>query len=141
MKTLTPTQEMAKKAKISAKAFRKATIDKEHRPTLSINGNDIELSEETFEIFHFILKKISDGSSISILTDNELLTTTQAAKLLGMSRPYFVKMLDKGAIDYVMVGSHKKVKREDVIAFKLQREEALSQLGADTNQLDNIDFE
>jgi excisionase family DNA binding protein len=46
--------------------------------------------------------------------DSPLLTTGEAALLLGVSRQHIVDLCSSGALPYSMVGSHRRVRRNDV---------------------------
>lgn len=48
--------------------------------------------------------------------DDELLTTGQAAALLGCSRQHVVDLCEQGALPFVSVGTHRRVRRWDVVA-------------------------
>lgn len=61
------------------------------------------------------------GSSLVLVSTDKLLTTTQAARLLGVSRPYLVRLLDEGKIGYEMVGSHRRVPVSEVLKYREQR--------------------
>lgn len=65
-----------------------------------------------------ILKVTSQGKPISIVPIATEMTTQAAADLLGCSRPHLVKLLEKGDIEYTKIGKHRRVKFEDVMAYK-----------------------
>jgi excisionase family DNA binding protein len=72
-----------------------------------------------------VLLEIAQGRSVSIGTEEEELTTGEAAELLNVSRPHLVKLLEEGEIPFHKVGTHRRVYREDVLEYKSrQREEA-----------------
>jgi excisionase family DNA binding protein len=51
------------------------------------------------------------------LADDVLLTTGQAAATLGCSRQHVVDLCDRGALPFVSVGTHRRVRRTDVEAI------------------------
>ena len=67
------------------------------------------------------------------------MTTQQAANILGVSRPFLIKLLEQGEIPYSKVGTHRKIYLEDLINYKekrdKQREEALDELINMTEEL------
>ncbi len=65
-----------------------------------------------------ILKATSQGKPISVVPIATEMTTQAAADLLGCSRPHLVKLLEEGQIEYTTIGKHRRVKFEDVIAYK-----------------------
>ena len=65
-----------------------------------------------------ILKEISQGNPISIVPVATEITTQAAAELLGCSRPHIVKLLESGRIPFSMVGKHRRIRDEDLVAYK-----------------------
>ena len=67
------------------------------------------------------------------------LTTQQAADLLNVSRPYVVKLLDERKISSRTVGKYRRVRFDDLMAYKKKddeaREKVLDQLSADAQEL------
>jgi len=70
-----------------------------------------------------ILKAMSQGKPISIVPLATEVTTQSAAEILGCSRPYLVKLLEEGRIEYTKVGKHRRIKYEDVIDYKQKMKE------------------
>jgi excisionase family DNA binding protein len=75
-------------------------------------------------------------------SDDEVLSTQEAAELLGVSRPYLVRQIDSGNIPlHQQVGNQRRVLKSAVVAWhradQARRRRALVQLGAD---LDNEVF-
>ncbi len=66
---------------------------------------------------------MSQGKPISIVPLATEVTTQKAAEILGCSRPYLVKLLEEGKIEYTKVGKHRRIKYEDVIDYKKKMKE------------------
>ena len=72
-------------------------------------------------LFH-LLRDLQDGKSVTVIPSQQSLTTAQASNVLGMSRQYFVDLLEGGAVPYHMVGSHRRVYLSDLLKYKRRRD-------------------
>lgn len=70
-----------------------------------------------------ILKAMSKGNPITIVPQATEVTTQMASEILGCSRPYIVKLLEEGKIDYTKIGKHRRIKYEDVVKYKQRAKE------------------
>lgn len=96
-------------------------------PCLKLIGGEREvpLPRRFAALMVEIMAEVAQGRSVSIGTGDDELTTSEAAALLNVSRPYLVKLLEEGAIPFHKVGTHRRVYRNDVLAYKArQREDA-----------------
>lgn len=69
----------------------------------------MEVPREALAVLMETMALISSGRAVEVIAKSMELSTIQAAKALGVSRPHLVKLLDKGAIDFRMVGTHRRV--------------------------------
>lgn len=100
----------------------------------------LELPAGAVAMLMDILETMAAGRGVTIIPQNAELTTVQAAEILNVSRPFLIKLLDKGVIDHRKVGKHRRIRMEDVMNYKQQidseREAILEQLVADAQEND-----
>lgn len=98
----------------------------------------IELPAGAVALLMEILEAMASGRGVTIIPENAELTTVQAADVLNVSRPFLIKLLDEGAIPHRKVGKHRRVRMEDVMAFKAkidsERESVLDELVRDAQE-------
>ncbi|SDC24861.1 MULTISPECIES: helix-turn-helix domain-containing protein [Pedobacter] len=81
-------------------------------------GERIKIPFRALAFLGDILKAMGEGKPVSIVPLATEVTTQKAAEILGCSRPYLVKLLEEGAIDFVKVGKHRRIKFEDVVSYR-----------------------
>jgi excisionase family DNA binding protein len=85
---------------------------------------EITLSPAMSDLFLELLRHVGRGDAVTLVPIEQMLTTQQAADILNMSRPFLIKLIEMGDIAHSMVGRHRRLKAEDVFAFKASRDAA-----------------
>jgi excisionase family DNA binding protein len=91
------------------------------------DGTEIQLPERLFQMLVRILEEMRHGRAIVLVPEEETFTTQAAANFLGMSRQYFVTLLENGHIPFHRVGSHRRVTFKDLLAYQKTRDTARRQ--------------
>ncbi len=87
------------------------------------SGESAELPGPAADALLEALQAVAEGKEIVVLGSDRDLTTSQAADLLGVSRQYLVRLLDDETIPSYLVGSHRRVRLDDLMAFKAERDD------------------
>lgn len=82
--------------------------------TLSLTRKSAEKVLELLEAEH------STGAVVVPVKD--LFTSTEAATMLGMSRPTLMKLVDAGAVEHVRVGTHRRIPMRAIVEYQRRRQ-------------------
>jgi excisionase family DNA binding protein len=120
--------ETAEEAKVALRALSAIQPIPARSRTVQVRpdgGRSISVTvpREAFELFLEVLGQMANGNAVTIVPVHAELTTQQAADLLNVSRPFLVGLLDERKIPSRKVGSHRRVKAADLVAYQ-QRDEA-----------------
>ena len=83
-------------------------------------GEFITIPKKALNLLAVIIQNMAEGKTISIIPSHSELSTQQAADMLHVSRPYFIKLLEMGKIPFLKVGSHRRVLLKDVKTYEAQ---------------------
>ncbi len=96
------------------------------------DGEHMVLPRAIFDALREVVDAMTRGKAVVIAPVHQLLTTQDAADLLGISRPTLVKLLEEGEIPYDRPGRHRRVRLVDVLDYRssrsTQRREALDRM-------------
>lgn len=92
------------------------------------NGKVITIPESVYEVLRQVVHAMALGQAISIAPQEQEMTTQQAADILNVSRPYLIKLLEQGEIPCIKVGTHRRIRHQDLISYKQQRDTKRSNL-------------
>ena len=86
-----------------------------------------------------VLEHLARGRAVAVVPVESEITTQQAAELLNVSRPYLVDLLEQGAIPFRKVGSRRRIRLADVLAYReiddAKRRSAVDELTAEAQRL------
>ncbi|MEL6347421.1 MAG: helix-turn-helix domain-containing protein [Myxococcota bacterium] len=83
---------------------------------------EVELPLSVYLVLKRIIEVLARGDAITVIPVEKELTTQQAANILNVSRQYVVRLLDDGRIPHRKAGTHRRIRMEDLMAYKRQRD-------------------
>lgn len=111
---------------------RGVTVPKPKPALVDVNGTRLEVPAPVFAALVQVATAMAHGQGVMVIPQNALLTTQEAAEVLGISRPTLVRLLEDGEIPYELRGRHRRVLLADLLAYeermRRQRREALDSM-------------
>jgi excisionase family DNA binding protein len=142
--TATPTEADASLARESLKRISSFLTSGKSDLSIRIQDDDqlgpgIVLPASVLQLLKGILAEMAQGHGVALLPIRAELTTQQAADLLNVSRPYLIRLLEHRKIPFRLVGQHRRVRFEDLLAFQRkddeERRRVADELTADAQEL------
>jgi excisionase family DNA binding protein len=84
------------------------------------DGQSFPLTPELRDVLTHAAHALIEGQAVTLEPQRVILSTQEAADLLGVSRPTLVKLLEAGAIPYTQPGRHRRVQLTDLLAYQRQ---------------------
>ncbi|MCP9489451.1 MAG: helix-turn-helix domain-containing protein [Solirubrobacteraceae bacterium MAG38_C4-C5] len=85
------------------------------------DGEAVELPPSALQALEIVVQGMARGQTMRLVSHGKELTTQEAADLLHVSRPHLVKLLDEATIPHYKVGTHRRVRIEDVLDYRERR--------------------
>lgn len=86
-----------------------------------------------------LLTVTAEGDEATVVRSHPEVTTQQVARLLNVSRPTIVKLIDDGVLPSRKVGSHRRVPLTELLAYQhdmvAKRRAVLDQMTGDAEEL------
>jgi excisionase family DNA binding protein len=98
--------------------------------------SEITLSPALSNLLMELLRHVGRGDAVTLVPVGQMLTTQQAADILNVSRPFLVSLLEKGEIEHSLVGRHRRIKADNLFAYKRARDTRRGNALADLAVLD-----
>ncbi|MBB5789563.1 helix-turn-helix domain-containing protein [Jiangella mangrovi] len=93
-------------------------VEAVHR-ALDAGGDEVQvsLSRQTAELLALVVDARARGQQVLVTRGHAEVTPSEAAELLGMSRPQVRKLMDQGVLDFRKVGAHHRIRVSSIRAF------------------------
>lgn len=134
-----PTQNDADAAKAALRSLSPAGQGAGRTVRVHAGNEDAIVPKEAFELLLEILAQMANGNAVTIVPIQAEFTTQQAADFLNVSRPFLVELLETDAIPHRKVGTHRRVRFEDLLHYKqtddARRQHVLNALAAEAQEL------
>jgi excisionase family DNA binding protein len=135
----TPTREESSLARDSGRTLSGLT-KRDLRIHIPETNEDITLPAPAVRLLVDLLSEMAEGNAVTLIPIHAELTTQQAADLLGVSRPFLVRLIESGGLPFRKVGTHRRILFKDVAAHKREldrrRQATLDELPPRTRELD-----
>lgn len=91
----------------------------EHAPApIGVNRIAVEPSTEVLDAVHHAVRAMSVDMAVTVAGQRAVLTTSEAARLLKISRPKLTRLLDAGEIAFEQSAAQRQVRLVDVLAYQ-----------------------
>ncbi len=89
--------------------------------TVFVDGTAHRLDDGARAAVLDLLQRLSQGDAVGVSSVAELLTTSQAAELAGISHTFLRNLTDRGEVSVQYRGSHRRIRRQDIIDWLTQQ--------------------
>ena len=109
------------------------------------DGVAVSLPDCAVRLLHDVVHRLLDGQTVTIVPVGGEVTTQEAADMLDVSHPFLIRLLDQGAVPFTGAGTHRRIRVDDLLAFRRRRDaerrEALQELTRLSEELGLYDID
>ncbi|WP_458108270.1 helix-turn-helix domain-containing protein [Arthrobacter sp. R3-55] len=85
--------------------------------TVFVDGTVHRLPDEARDAVVDLLARLGRGETVTVSSVEEMLTTSRAAELAGISHTYLRNMTDRGEIPVEYRGTHRRIRQAAIMAW------------------------
>ncbi len=86
--------------------------------TLQHSHESLRIPSKAISLLSTIISNMAAGKSMAIILSDTTIGTQEAAEYLGVSRPHIVRLVEKGEIPFSKVGTHRRIKLSELLAYQ-----------------------
>jgi excisionase family DNA binding protein len=141
-------QQVAREAELRLRRLLESNLEGEELPQVALQfrlaQSDaplevVALPLSALRLLDAILEANANGHAVTVMPSHGELTPNQAAEMLGVSRPFLIRLLDEGQIPFRRVGAHRRIRIDALEKYRSAEEErqlgVLAQLQAQAQEL------
>jgi excisionase family DNA binding protein len=107
-----------------------SALDHSHAVSIALVGEGMEtlddspllrLPPKVLRLIADLLGALAQGKAVTIMPKELDVTTQEAARFLNVSRPYVIGLLEANKMPYHKVGTHRRIRFEDLVRYKEDR--------------------
>jgi excisionase family DNA binding protein len=95
-----------------------ATVPARGPALVDAHGNRLNVPAPVFDALLQVATAMAHGQGVTVMPQSALLTTQEAAELLGISRPTLVRLLKDDEIPYEQRGRHRRILLAELLAYQ-----------------------
>jgi excisionase family DNA binding protein len=103
------------------------------------DGERVRLPASVQALLASAVHELARGRAVTVVPVDRELTTQRAADVLNVSRPFLIKLLESGEIPFHCVGAHRRIRFEDLMAYRQRRtrarREVLAEMAREAQEL------
>ena len=96
----------------------RAASNAEQAATIAVEGREFQLPPDLVALLLDLLDDVAEGRDVTVAPAGLPVGTELASELLGVSRPWLTTLLDRGDIASTRVGSKRRVRLGDLLAYR-----------------------